>query len=597
MSMSITGLGSGLPIDTWVEQLVAIKQKQIDAISTQKATLTSSNSALSTIKGSYSSLLSSIQTITDANFGSTNSVFAKNQVTSSDDTTVSATVTSLAAKQNLNVHVTQLATKTQAQSTSASPISSYIDGDTSFSSLANGQGTEGTMSVYVDNQKYSFEIAEDDTMDDILSDITSQTGLWAGIVNGKVMLADAEPVGENPPASTHNIVVGSTSDSSNFASVTALKKNAQGGYISNQGLLEANTSAALTSAEAGFATLIEEGSFKIGDATFTIDDETTLTSLLSEINSSEDAGVNASWDAVAGKMVLTSKTEGAFNINIENIEGNFTDVMGLTESTYDGNGNVTSSKIVNNSQTLGDVAILEINGSQIISQSNTVTSDISGITGLTLTLKKESEDEEATELTVSSDNSSLTSALTSFISKFNTVISQTDTATGTDGYLHNETTLNMIRNNLRQTVTSSVTGGQTGYNNLASIGITTGSIGSGIDVDTNQIQIDTSVLSAALADNPEAVKQLLVGDGTNDGVLTKILNQVNSTLDSTNGYFVSRAKTYESQITDLTETISKRDDELATYKTALEAKFNLMDQMISSMQSQFSNVTSLIGSS
>ena len=595
MAITFSGLGSGLPVDTWVAALVKIKQTQIDSISTQKATLTSSNSALTTVKSSFSSLLSSLQTVTDASFGSTNNVFAQNKVTSADSTVVSASVSSLAAKQSLNVFVSQLATNTQAQSTSATPVAGTIDRDTKFSTLANGEAEAGSMSVYVDNTKYSVAVEDDDTVGDVLDKITSATGLWAGVKDGKIRLADAEPVGVDPPASTHNIVVGSAYDTSNFADITALRKNETGGYESNQPIFKVNASALLTSTDAGFATQVQEGSFKIGDATFTVDSETTLNSLLSEINASDKAGVNANWDTKTGKIVLNSKAEGALNINIENLSGNFTDVIGLTTSTYDGDGAVTSSKLVTDSQTLGKVAILKINGSEIISQSNTVTSDVSGIAGLTLTLNKESSGTTTTKLTVGADNTTLTSAINSFVSKFNTVLSNTDEVTSQEGYLYGETTLNMIRNNLRQTVTASVDG-QEGYTTLASIGITTGAIGSGLDADTDKIQIDSAKLTAALAADPEAVKQLLIGDGTTDGVFTKLKAQVDGALDSTNGFFVARAKTFTDQITDLNDTISRKDVELADYKITLENKFNLMDQLISSMQSQFSNISSLIGS-
>jgi len=595
MTVSITGLGSGLPIDEWVSKLVGIKQGQIDTISTEKTFLTNSNSAISTVKSAYSSLLSSLQTVTDAAFGSTTDVFAQKKVSTADSAIVSASVSSLASKQTVNVFVSQLATNTKVESTSATPITGSITRDTKFSSLANGEAKAGTMSVFVDDEKFSIDIASTDTIGGILDNITSKTGLWAGIKDGKIVIADAEPAEGIPPSSTKNIVVGSNTDTSNFSSITSLKKTVEGAYKSNQAVSKVNSSAILTGTDAGFATQIKTGSFKIGEDTFTINSTTTLQSLLGEINSSDTAGVDAYWDATAGKMVITSKTQGAFNVNIENLAGNFTDVVGLTSSTYDTEGAVTSSKLKTNSQTIGDVAILKINGSEIISQSNTVTSDVSGIAGLTLTLNAKSTGTAATKLTVSSDNSTLQNALSSFVTKFNTALAQSDEATATDGYLHGESTLTSIRDSLRHTVTASVSG-QTGYTSLASIGITTGAIGAAIGANTDQLVVDSTVFNKAMADNPEAVKMLLIGDGTTGGVLSKLQTQVNGSLDSVSGFFASRTKTINTQITDLTSTISTRDDELAVYKTELETKFNLMDQMISSMQSQFNNISSLLGS-
>lgn len=593
MSMTISGLGSGLPIEEWVTKLVAVKQADIDKITAEKTTATNSNSALSTIKSSYSSLLSSLQTLTDAKFGSTSDVFAQNKVTTSDSSVLSASVTSLAAKQTLNVLVSQLATSTTA--TSGSVAAKMVDANTTVSSLAKGSVTEGNFSVYVDNTKYSISVASTDKVSDILGRISSATGLWAGIKDGKITLADSEPAEGATPTSTHNIVVGSNSDTTNFATVMGLKKNTQGAYQSNKTNFQTNTSVALTSANAGFASTIQTGSFKIGSATFTIDSTKTMDELLAEINSSTEAGVSAYWDSSAGKMVLTSKTQGAFNINIENLSGNFTDVMGLTTSTYDGQGAVTSSKLKDNTQEIGKNAIFKLNGTEIVASSNTITSDISGITGLTFTLSKESTDNKASTITVSSDTSTLTSALKTFVSNFNTVISQTDEATGSEGYLYGESTLTMIRNNIRMTATAGVEG-QAKYNSLASIGITTGAVGASISAETNKLSLDTTKLEEALADDPEAVKALLLGDGTNKGVIEKLKTLVDGSLDTENGYFVTRAKTYDAQLTDLTNTITKQNDALKLYQTDLETKFGQMDQLIASMNSQFSQMKSTLAS-
>lgn len=593
--ISLSGLGSGLPIDSWISQLVQVKQKDIDALTTEQSTLTAKNSALSQVKSSYSSLLSSLQTITDSKYGSSFDLFAKNASSSSNSNVVTATVTSSAAKQSLRVTVSQLATATTVQSTSASPVAADIDSNTKFSTLADGAAVTGSLSVYVDGTKHSITIGKDDTIGTILNNISTETGLTAAVKDGKISISSDTP---------KNIVIGSNSDTSNFASVTALVKNTDGSYGSSKEIFKVSTSAALTSADAGFATQIKTGSFKIGDDTFTIDSNTTLTGLLSEINSSDKANVNAYWDSNAGKMVITSKEEGAYNVNIENLSGNFTDVIGLTTSTYNEDGSVKSSSLVTGSQTLGNVAKLTINDTPIISSSNTVTSDISGLAGVTLSLKGLSTTDTTSgklatsTVSVTADTSSLVSALNTFVSNFNTAISNSDTATGSDGYLYGESTLTMIRNDLRTTSTDKVgTTGTGNYKSLADIGITTGAIGTSLDANTNQLVVDTTKLSAALAANPDQVKKLLLGDGTTDGkgVLQKLSDSVSGALDSTNGYFATRAQTFSTQSSDLSDKISKQTDALSDYKTSLTKKFSDMDAMIASLNQQLSSFKSALG--
>lgn len=590
MSISISGLGSGLPIDTWISQLVSIKQANIDKISAAKTSMTNASSDLGTLKTSYNSLLTALQKITDSSFGATSDVFAQKTATSSNSAIASASVTALAAKQTISLKVSQLATATTA--TSASVASGTMSGATKLSSLANGQITAGSFSLYVDNKKYSIDVATTDTVDNVLGKINGigVSGLSASVTDGKINIADS--------TQGSSIVIGANTDTTNFSNIVSLVKNDDGTYSSSKTILTANTSANLTGADAGFKTAINASSFMIGTAKFTVDGTTTLNSLISQINSSKDAGATAYWDTNAGKLVLNSTTQGASNIDIQNLSGNFTDVMGLTTSTYNEDGSVASSNLASGSQTLGNYAKLSINGTDIIASSNTITSDISGLTGVTLNLASKTTDGTTTTITVGANNSTLNSALSSFVSTFNTVISQSDTATGKNGTLYGELSLTSIRDNLRTTATASITDSSTvKYNSLADIGITTGAVGADISANTNQLNIDSTKLAAALADDPDAVKKLLIGDGKNDGVFTKLKTIVNGSLDSTNGYFAARAATFTDQLKDLSDKISKQTDALATYKTELTNKFSMMDEMISKLQKQYNNISGILGTS
>ncbi len=584
MSITISGLGSGLPIDTWIEKLIAIKQTKIDEITQEKTSVGYSSSALSTVKSSFNTLLASLQKVTDSRFGATSDLFAQKTATSSDTNILTASATAIASKQSVSVSVSQLASATIAKSVNST--SAAMTGTTSVGSLANGGVTAGNFSVYVNNTKHNISVASTDTINDVLGRINSQTGMNATVADGKITISD--------PAQTANIVVGSNSDTTNFASIVALKKDAQGAYVSNQSILLANTWAKLTAANSGFAQQINASSFKIGDATFTVDANTTLNDIIGQINNSEESGVNAYWDTGAGKLVLTSKTTGASNINIQNLSGNFTDVMGLTTSTFNPDGSIATTRLADDTQALGKLAMFTINGTSMISSSNKITSDTSGIAGLVLDLKStNTEESPTTTITIGANNSSLNSAIDDFITNFNAVISNVDEATGSDGYLKGESVLISIRNSIRMTATNSANvDGK--YKNLASIGITTGAIGSDVSADTNKLQLDSAKLSAALADDPEAVKKLLIGDGVHDGVFKKLEAIIDGSMDTTYGFFSTKNLTYTKNISDLATTITKKTEELESYKTELRDKFTQMDQLIATLQNQYSKVLSAL---
>lgn len=586
-TISISGLGSGLSIDSWISALVSIRQADITKLSTQKSTLASDNSTLSSVKTDFSSLLSSMQTLTDSLFGGTKDIFGQKTATSSSTSVASASATASAAKQNVALSVTTLATASKAQSATAA--AKAIDANTKISDISGGAIDAGKFSVYVNNQKYTVDVASSSTLGSVLSSIASATGnkVTASVTNGKITIAAV--------GSSDTVAIGSSSDTSDFASVLGFAKDtgaSTSSYTSGKTIWQTSTSAALTGSSANFASAITAGTFTIGNAQFTVDGTTTMDGLISQINSSTDAGVTAYWDGNLGKLVLKSAHEGATNINIEAGTSNFTDVMGLTSSTWDTNGSLLTTKLTDNSQTLGDNAVFSVNGNPITSTSNTITSDISGISGLTLTLSGTG----SSTVAVTSDTTKMTSALTAFVTAFNKVISDVDSATTTGGDLYGESTLTSIRNSLRIGATSSLDATSTNaYKLLSSIGITTGSVGAAVSDNTNKLTLDSTALSDALSNNPDAVKKLLIGDGTTDGILTKLSSTVSYSLDSTNGYFATRTDTYNKQISDLADKIKNQTSALSDYKKSLETKFNAMDTAIAKMKSQMSYVASALG--
>lgn len=586
MSLQFSGLGSGLPISDWIDGLVGIRKEQVDKTVKKQENVTAQQAALSAVKTAYSTLRTMLEKFTNPMSGSSGDLFSQNKVTSSNDKFISATVSAMASQQNFQLSVSQLATSTKAQSyfDAGQSISAPLDEETKFKDLAGGTAKDGQFSIYVNNEKHTIEVGPDDEVGSILDRISLKTGLDAEIVDGKVQIS-----GQNG----ENIVIGTNGDTSNFANVMSLQKTTGGEYISSQPVSRVNVKNPLMSESSGFATSIQEGSFKIGDATFEINSETTLQGLINKINSDPKAGANASWDPIGGKLVLTSKQEGMFNINIENISGNFTDVMGLTETSYNSDGTVASSKLKNNSQVLGDVAKFKINGTEMVASSNTITSDISGILGVTFNLHSATEGNTTVNINVAPDFTALTDAIGDFVFNFNDALAKSDKSTGKDGLLKGESSLNTIRNGLRMTATASIEA-EGLMDSLAKIGITTGKVGTAVSANTDQLVIDKEALAKALAENPNEVKNLLIGKTPEEGVFVQLKKQVDSALNPVNGYFTSRENSFTKEIEMITKDVTNETEAMNVYKQQLTAKFQAMDMMISKMNQQFSKMQSAL---
>ena len=172
MSIQFTGLGSGLDYASWVEQLVAAKKASlVTPLESKKTDLENQSSALDTIKNSYTELQKALKNFTSVISNTSNDIWSKTNVTSSNDAFVTATSSNGLAVGSINISVQQLATSTVAKS--AQNPAKLISDDTKFSEIGNNQAKGGTFSFYVDNKRYEVEIdANNDTLADISQKIS-----------------------------------------------------------------------------------------------------------------------------------------------------------------------------------------------------------------------------------------------------------------------------------------------------------------------------------------------------------------------------------------------------------------------------------------
>lgn len=480
--------------------------------------------------------------------------------------------------------------------------------DTSGTMLA---GTSGDFTINVNGTDHKFTVDASSTIDSVSQSINdANLGVTASVTDGKFSLSYGSSVTSfrMGPADTN------TSDSSNFLKVMGIS-GTSGVTDSATGITKYTGSRSVSAsdqsklfvgnfASANLSSSVTKGTFIIGKATFNIDEKTSLDGLINEINSNKDAGVIAQFDFVENKLKLSSKNPGSTAINLVDGTSGFLKAVGLVDGTGD------SIK----SQTFGNNAKFYINGSTtpIIANSNTVTGDISGLSGVTLNLNDVTETDKTVSVNITQDNSAVQSAVSDFISKFNDVINIIDADTyvkkssssGTDsvshGTLYGETALVSLRNKLRSTVTNAVSGlntstTSTNYSYLGAIGITTGDVAKSASADTTNLQLDASKLSKALADNPADVKALLVGDSSRNitGIMQNLSDIIKGSLDYSNGYFASRADSMSRSIKDLNDSITRGEDRLATRKEQLTKQFAAMDSAIASMQQQSSAISAI----
>ena len=117
MSISFSGLASGLDTSSWVESLVALKQAKVTTLKEEKENILSLQETLSSIKSFFTSFRYMIEKVTDAKFGvASMDLFAQNLANSTNLEILTASATTEAEEATYNVLVDKLASNTQANS-------------------------------------------------------------------------------------------------------------------------------------------------------------------------------------------------------------------------------------------------------------------------------------------------------------------------------------------------------------------------------------------------------------------------------------------------------------------------------------------------
>lgn len=184
-TISSTGIGSGLQIDSLVSQLVAAERSAVQTrIDTKKTKLTEQFSAMATLMGGMSAFQSSLNGLVSA--GS----FTSRKVSVSDEKAFTATATSSAAAGSYDVQIEQLAKAAQL-------------GSDAFASGGTAVGT-GRLTISVGDSSFSIDVVEGGNslanIRDAINKSSSNKGVQASLltdVEGTHLVLTSTKTGED----------------------------------------------------------------------------------------------------------------------------------------------------------------------------------------------------------------------------------------------------------------------------------------------------------------------------------------------------------------------------------------------------------------
>ena len=169
MTISFSGLASGLDTTSWIQSLTALRQARVNTLTAQKEKISVSQNALSTIKSYFTNFRSSLEKLTDAKFGiSSIDLFTQNLATTTNTRAFTATATTDAEEKDYKVKVNKLATNTKAKSTYISVVENKTTA-VQESKLKDVGIRDGEISVFVDGVEKGLFVSQEDTLGSLVA--------------------------------------------------------------------------------------------------------------------------------------------------------------------------------------------------------------------------------------------------------------------------------------------------------------------------------------------------------------------------------------------------------------------------------------------
>ncbi|MEP8701477.1 flagellar filament capping protein FliD [Enterobacter roggenkampii] len=345
-------------------------------------------------------------------------------------------------------------------------------------------------------------------------------------------LAKTDTWNSTSVSSTNTAFSAISTSSANVGDVTInVSKIAKGQVLTTApGTIDSNTKqlGGTTGSNSRTITITQAGADSKPLTVTLADGDTSLNGIAKAINA---ANGNVSASVVKAdngdyRLMLTSKTTGTDSDMTVTVAG-------------DDTLNAVIGSAALNVQVKSQNAVIDVNGIQIVRQSNTITDALPGVT---LTLKAPSTADETLTIARSTDDNK--KAITEWVNAYNSLQSTIAALTkyeppavgataqsSNNGVLMGDSTIRGVQSDLRALLTNVQSGS---YAIMAQLGITQDPV-KGADGAIGNLKIDDKKLTKILTDDPAGVQAYFVGDGKKTGFATQMNNTLTDMLSTSIG--------------------------------------------------------------
>lgn len=624
-TIRITGMQSGLDVDSIVKKLMAVEQTKVDKVNQDKQFIQWKQEA-------YQDIIKDIKDLQNTYFNVANSStymlssnsYSAYSINYGNSNVLTCTAAAGTATGNYQVDIDSLAK-------SASIESSSLNSQVKVSDVNDWEGK--TVKFSISGKETSINIPSNVTdIYDLASQINNQiTGndTLRGNLTASVVSDGTNSYLKFNAAATSNIILSSTQDASFPSDLNILK----GGSIYTP-------SSTTTLAQLGYTgtstTLDLSYNGVKADPPITLSGSSTLGDLIKAVNTSTSGNVTASIDGLTGKLVLQTKSTGSTSNLTINGDNSLLKSLGLVSDST----TTSISKIGQDAK----VSITQPGGAKTtITNAN----NIFTLNGVNYNLNTTG----STSVTVASDTDKVFNMIKGFIDKYNSIVDKIQTkltekkdydykpltdsqrssmsasqitaweTKAKQGILKNDNNLSSMLQQMRSTFFQSVNG----------VGLTFGRTTLGLDTsdevsDGGKIVFAAdgeNTLKAALRDHPDDVMKLftqtssstdsktkyneegifqrlndilvnnvgIAGTSLNSAVLTKYANYQ----DDYSMAGISGTNTLPDQLYQKTQLIKTMTDALNDKQEAYYQKFSKLETAMTQLNSQSSWLSQMMG--
>jgi len=247
----------------------------------------------------------------------------------------------------------------------------------------------------------------------------------------------------------------------------------------------------------------------------------------------------------------------------------------------------------------GRNAIITVDGIRIEKESNVIDDVIKGVT---LTLKKETKQEETLYIEPNTDY--MKEKIIEWVGHYNNMIdfivneTKINREGGENGTFAGDTSFMILHNTIQRFMQS--TYGEGPYRMLGQLGISTGKPGNTPAQKGGYLEIDEAMLDKALKENPAKVKEFFGFDSDGDkipdnGVGQRIFDYLKGMTNFADGTIKKRTDYFSTLITGNQKRIETLNRQLEIYRDNLIYKFAMMENLISKLKSDGNYISTYLG--